>query len=248
MRIALKFSYDGRNFHGYARQPGLKTIEGELIKSLIKHGLIEDTVESFFRSASRTDRGVSALGNVVAFNTDTSKKRILEIFADEPTEIIIYGIEEVESDFNPRYAKYRWYRYYLAKKNFDFEKLISFASCFTGEHNFSNFARVEEFKDPVRIIENIVLEEMEDYYIIDFYAQTFLWNQIRRIISVLEKSLQGKITKVQIVEALCNPDKDVDFGLAPAKTLTLMDIVYDFEFVYDNHLLKRVSDLEKKLF
>ena len=44
MRIALKFAYDGRNFHGYARQPQLKTVEGEIIKALIKHGFIEDNL------------------------------------------------------------------------------------------------------------------------------------------------------------------------------------------------------------
>ena len=40
MRIGLKFAYDGSKFHGYARQPNLRTIEGELIKALIKNGFI----------------------------------------------------------------------------------------------------------------------------------------------------------------------------------------------------------------
>ena len=40
MRLALKFAYDGRQFHGYAWQPQLKTVEGVVIKALIKHGLL----------------------------------------------------------------------------------------------------------------------------------------------------------------------------------------------------------------
>ena len=110
MRVALKFAYDGRKFHGYARQPNLKTVEGDLIKSLVKYGFIEDTKESRFRSASRTDKGVSALCNVVAFNTEDSKKLILERLSDEFTDILTYGITEAESDFNPRHARLRQYR------------------------------------------------------------------------------------------------------------------------------------------
>ena len=45
MRIALKFAYDGEKFYGYARQPNLRTVEDELIKALVKNGLIEDTKE-----------------------------------------------------------------------------------------------------------------------------------------------------------------------------------------------------------
>ena len=73
MRIAIKFAYDGSNFYGYARQPLLRTVEGELIRGLIKHGIIEDTNDSCFRSASRTDKGVSAICNVAAFDTIFSK-------------------------------------------------------------------------------------------------------------------------------------------------------------------------------
>ena len=42
MRVAIKFAYDGKEFNGYARQPNLKTVEGELIKSLAKHEIIEN--------------------------------------------------------------------------------------------------------------------------------------------------------------------------------------------------------------
>ena len=83
MRLAVKFAYDGRKFFGYARQRKLKTIEGELIKALVKYSFIDDTKESFFRYASRTDKDVSALCNVVAFNTDTSKKHLLKTMSNE---------------------------------------------------------------------------------------------------------------------------------------------------------------------
>jgi tRNA pseudouridine38-40 synthase len=247
MRVALKFAYDGNKFYGYARQPNLRTVEEELIMALIKHGFIEDTHDSFFRSASRTDKNVSAFGNVIAFNTDIPKKTILDILSDELKDIVVFGVKEVKSDFNPRYSKYRHYCYYLKIKDLDESKIIKASSAFTGEHNFSNFARLESFKDPVRIIDNIVFSKVDEYLEIDFYAQTFLWNQIRRIVSALEKVGNGKLEKQDIAEALYNPYKKVDFGLAPAKPLILKDIVYDFDFRYNKQLLIKLETLKKRI-
>lgn len=247
MRIAIKFAYNGKDFYGYARQPKLKTVEGELIKSLVKNGFIEDTEKSFFRSASRTDKNVSALGNVVTFNTTVSKKRILSSLYNEDSSILIYGIKDVDPEFNPRYAKIRQYRYYLLANNLDLEKILSTSAYFTGTHNFSNYAKLESFKDPIRTIDNIIFTYKDEFLIIDFYAQTFLWHQIRRIISTIEKFYNEKLTKEQIENALENPEIKVDFGLAPAEPLILKDVIYDFEFDYKKNYLKGLDEFKKKI-
>jgi len=247
MRIALKFAYDGTKFHGYARQPNLRTVEGELIKALIKNGFIEDTKESVVRSASRTDKHVSAFGNVIAFNTNSSKTNIFRNLSNEFEDIVVYGANDVDSDFNPRYAKYRNYCYYLYVKDLDYEKIISASSSFSGEHNFTNFSRLESFRDPVRIIDNIIFSKVNNYLLIDFYAQTFLWNQIRRVVSALVKIGNGTLEKENIVEALCNPDKLVDFGLAPGEQLVLKDIVYDFDFKNNKQSMIKLDNLKKKI-
>jgi len=247
MRVAVKFAYDGRKFGGYARQPNQKTVEGELLKSLVKHGFIKDTKESFFRSSSRTDKNVSALCNVVAFNTNASKKHLLQTLSNDFSSILVYGVKDVDPRFNPRYAKLRQYRYYLQVADLNIEKIVSTSACFTGEHDFSNFARLESFKDPVRTIDNIIFTLEDAFLIIDFYAQTFLWHQIRRIISALIKVGSGKLEKNQIIDALNNPDVKVDFGLAPAEPLILKDIVYDFEFEYDRQQINKLKQLEKTI-
>ncbi len=247
MRVAVKFAYDGREFHGYARQPQLETIEGKIVKALIKHGFIEDTNESHFRSASRTDKGVSALCNIIAFDTDISKKYILQILSNEFTDIVVYGIRDVVPDFNPRYAKLRRYRYYTNGDNIDSERAMSTANAFTGEHDFGNFARIESFRNPVRSIDNIVFTRNGNFLVIDFYAQTFLWHQIRRVVSAIIKVEKGKIEKKDIIDALENPNKKVDFGLAPAEPLILKDIVYDFDFEYGNALMKKIKEFENKI-
>jgi len=247
MRIALKFAYDGKKFYGYARQPNLNTVEKELIRALVKHGIIQDTKESSFMSASRTDKGVSALGNVVAFNTDISKIIILQTLVDDFSSILMYGIKEVEPEFNPRHAKFRQYKYYLPIANLDIEKIISTLNCFTGKYDFSNFVKLEPHRDPIRTIDNILFTQKNDILIIDFFAQTFLWHQIRRIISALIKVSSCKLEKEEISKALNSPDKKVDFGLAPAKPLILKDVVYNFEFEYDTSQLKKLKLLEKDI-
>lgn len=247
MRFALKFAYNGINFQGYARQPKLKTVEGEIIDLLIQKNIIKDIKQSKFRSASRTDKGASALGNVIAFNIMLTKNIVFKKLKNNKKDILFYGIKNVEKDFYPRYAKLRVYSYYLKKQDFDFDKIIEIASVFIGEHNFSNFARIESDKNPIRTIENIVLTEQDNFWIIDFYAQTFLWHQIRRIISAIEKFCNKKITKEEIEKALKNPNKKIDFGLAPSKPLILKDVIYDFKFDYEKNYLKKLNDFKNKI-
>jgi len=247
MRLALKFAYNGVNFQGYARQPKLKTVERGIIELLIQNNIIKDIKQSKFRSASRTDKGASALGNVIAFNTMLIKNLVFKKLKNNKKDIFFYGIKNVEEDFYPRYAKLRVYSYYFKKQDFDVDKIIDIASVFLGEHNFNNFARIESDKNPIRTIENIVLTEQDDFLIIDFYAQTFLWHQIRRIISAIEKFCNKKITKEEIEKALKNPNKKIDFGLAPSEPLILKDIIYDFEFDYEKNYLKKLNDFKNKI-
>ena len=247
MRLALKFAYNGVNFQGYARQPKLKTVERGIIELLIQNNIIKDIKQSKFRSASRTDKGASALGNVIAFNTMLIKNLVFKKLKNNKKDIFFYGIKNVEEDFYPRYAKLRVYSYYFKKQDFDVDKIIDIASVFLGEHNFNNFARIESDKNPIRTIENIVLTEQDDFLIIDFYAQTFLWHQIRRIISAIEKFCNKKITKEKIEKALKNPNKKIDFGLAPSEPLILKDIIYDFEFDYEKNYLKKLNNFKNKI-
>lgn len=246
MRIALKFAYNGLNFCGYARQPKFKTVEENIINKLIEYRLIKNTKDSVFRSASRTDKGVSSLGSVIAFNTKSFNRHILNNLNRGSKDILYYSFKIVDNDFYPRYANLRQYRYYLDITNINYEKIIKGLSFFTGEHDFSNFARVESGKNPVRIINNIIVDKSDRFLIIDFFAQNFLWKQVRRIISAVEKVGKRKITLNEIINALNNPQKRYDFGVAPSERLILKDIFYNFEFEVDKKFLSKVKIFEKK--
>lgn len=243
----MKFAYDGRDFYGFARQPNLRTVEGEIINKLEKEGIIKNPKKSIFRAASRTDKHVSALGNVIAFNTDVSADETLEKLSDGSDDILFYSSKEVSSDFYPRYAKLRHYRYYLNAVDLDEEKMIQTLSLFTGEHDFSNFARIEPGKNPYRSIDNIIYFLDDDFLVVDFFAQTFLWHQIRRIISSLVKVGSGKIDIKDVKDALEKPDKRKDFGMALPDFLVLINVGYDFDFDYSEGVGKMLDDFEKKI-
>jgi len=247
MRYAVKFAYDGRNFHGYARQPNIKTVEGKIIEILENFDIINNPKESLFRSASRTDKGVSAISNVVAFNSDKSKDYIFEKISKQVNLIIFYAIKEVNDDFNPRYAKLRQYSYYLKNENLDSKKIISSSRFFTGVHNFTNFARVEDYKNPFRTIDNILFTIDKKYIIIDFFAQSYLWQQIRRIVSSLIKIEKEKITDKEIIDALDYPQRRIDYGVADPKYLILKEISYSFDFEIENKNLDKIKNFEEKI-
>ena len=231
MRVAVKFAYDGSHFSGYARQPGQQTVEQTLLEILAESNVVRDPRSSRFRTASRTDRGVSALGNVCAFDTDASQQNIFKVLASgQSPDVVLYGFKEVEPEFYPRHANGREYRYYLKNEDLDVDKVLSAAALFAGEHNFQNFARVEPLKNPVRTLDNIIVVEQQGFLVLDFYAQTFLWNQIRRIVSALKKAGEETLTHQAIKQALLHPEKRVDFQLAPSDPLILKDVVYDFSF------------------
>lgn len=279
MRYAIKFAYDGTKFSGSQRQThsNLKTVEGEIIDCLIKHKVITNTKSSKFQVASRTDAGVSALGNVLAINSNYKQEDILNILNSKMEYCWFYGIKVETDDFNPRHAKQRWYRYHLynrtinaqknsnisnnnqvnSEQNIDLTLLKSVTDQFQGRHDFRNYSN-PSLDNTTRSIDSITLIENGDWIFIDLKAKSFLWHQVRRLVSSWISFASGKITNNDLENALDNPKIDYDFGLAPAEPLLLMDIKYDFEFEINMKskkvIRKRITDnwqdilLKEKLF
>lgn len=242
MRIAVKFAYDGTNFFGYQRQKDKKTVEGEIVRALIENNIIKSTAESRFRSAGRTDRGVSAVGNVIAFDTDFRVTGILSLLNAKVEDCWFYGIQKVQPDFNPRYARQRWYRYFLFDRDYNINIMKRCSKYFIGTHDFRNFARMDE-RPPIRTIDSITIKKSGKFILIDVRAENFLWNMVRRIVEALKKAGKGEIQITAIKKAL-DTDMICDFGVAPPEPLILMDTIYDFEFDTDVNICKKI---ERKL-
>ncbi|MEM3445242.1 MAG: tRNA pseudouridine(38-40) synthase TruA [Thermoplasmata archaeon] len=245
MRIAVKFGYDGTLFHGYQRQKNAVTVEGTILSFLLNKNLLSESPR--FASASRTDAGVSALGNVVAFNTPENPEKILGMLNTISDGIWFYGYAAVPEKFNPRHARERWYRYFLSKEGFEEkEKLEQAFSIFPGTHDFRNFARPSERKT-VREIFKIEVSDAENFWVIDIYGSSFLWGMVRKIIGAVGELMQGRATIAQIADAL-DGKTTIDFPLAPPERLILMDVRYDFGFTVTERVKRALRKKIEKRF
>jgi tRNA pseudouridine38-40 synthase len=240
LKLALKVAYIGNDFHGFARQPGLPTIEGELIKAFKESGVIDEPSNASYSIAGRTDRGVHALGNVISFRTE-SRINLNQINDLLPSSIKVLSQASVHHGFKPRFARQRHYRYLLAKNPFegawDVGKMQKAAKVFIGTHDFRNFTKRSE-RNPIRTIDHLDVRAGNDTIYFDVKGESFLWNMVRKIITVLINVGRGEIEINDITEFL-KPQKQVFITPIPPEGLILMDVAYDnVKFVEDPYAKK----------
>ena len=238
VRLAFTIGYIGRYYHGSQIQPDVKTVQGELIRVFHKlKWLNQDDDSHNLVLSSRTDAGVNVRrnGGVVTiasnlWNSLTERKMIRAIDDRLPDSIAFLGVKEVDEHWNPRLASHRTYRYRLEGMQgwqYPGEIFNQWLDIFVGTYDATNFARLEEGKNPVRKIYSctpwIVDERVVGFEIV---GEAFLWNQVRRTAMALYSLANGTLTEQQVIDAKENPDISVDFGVAPPDWLILWDVVW----------------------
>jgi len=235
LKIALKIAYLGCDYYGFARQPDLPTVEGELIKALTRSEIIDNPSDAGYSIAGRTDRGVHALGNVISFRTE-SMINVNQINDCLPASIKVLAQTSVHHGFKPRFARQRHYRYLMPKnpfeENWDMKSMKEAAKLFIGTHDFSNFTKRSE-RDPVRTVNNLEVRNQDHVICFDIKGESFLWNMVRKMVTAIINVGLGKI-EVRDVAKHLNPQRKVFITPAPAEGLILMDVTYDtVKFVED---------------
>ncbi|MEL9998669.1 MAG: tRNA pseudouridine(38-40) synthase TruA [Thermoplasmata archaeon] len=223
----LKFAYDGKLFQGYAKQPGKYTVEGEIENCLLKSG-----IKAKIKSSSRTDKGVSAIGNVIGIYSNDNIKKIFGILTNAKN-LYFYAYAEVNNDFNPRHAKERWYRYFVLDENYNVEKIKEKSKFFIGEHNFSMFSKKDR-RNSIRKINSIEINKLDNFIIFDIKGESFLYNMVRRIVGFL---LYGE----------GNPFELGGKFNVPPEGLILMDVSYNFQF-NSYKIKKNISKIYQEIF
>ena len=223
MRIALKIAYDGRSFYGHQRQPDRRTVEGECLAALRSAKILRDPRESFFRSASRTDRGVSAVGNAIAFDTTFRPEAVVGAFNHRARGVWAWAVAVVPDTFHPRHALERWYRYHLFS-DASLSALRRAAALFVGEHDFRSFTS-HSAQGPVTVDRIDVAREGRGI-VIDIRAQSFRRAMVRRIVAAAVACAQGEVDEAEIRTALRGSRRD--FGIVRPEPLFLMDVRYRF--------------------
>ena len=234
-RYAIRTFYDGLNYHGYQRQPDRRTIEGTLIEALVNTGYIDSPENNKFRSASRTDRYVSSIGNVFAFS---SEENIIldQLNAALPNDhsIICWSLANVSDDFTPKHSRSKKYWYVLPLKyiktttNMDLKEIRELCSYFKGEHDFRLFCKLD-YRDTKRRIDEFNFIVKESLVIFEIQASSFLWEQVRRIISYIlnYNKLSESLKNIENLLQTKTQIKVLNIEPANPKQLILLEHFYE---------------------
>ena len=236
VKLAFRIGYLGNGFHGSQIQPDVKTVQGELVRVFQSLKWIDENItEHNLVLSSRTDAVVNVRinGGVVTIKKDLwdslGAKKMIRAIDDRLCEGIAFlDVIQVADDWNPRLAQYRVYRYRI--EGIEFWKypgdiFTEYCDLFTGTYDASNFARIEEGKEPMRTILSctpwIVNNRVVGFEIVGL---AFLWNQVRRTANAIFKMSIGDLSIEQVKQAIEKPELTVDFGVAPPEWLILWGV------------------------
>ncbi len=243
MRIKLIIAYDGTNYHGFQSQ-----VNGIAIQDVIELALADLFCEPLrIKSASRTDTGVHAEGNVAVFDVETRiapSKIALALNARLPEDIRIVDSEEVPGDFHPRFQEtVKTYEYRILNRKFpdpmmrnlenhiyyplDAEKMDRAAQYLVGEHDFASFCSSGySSKTTVRTIYRAEVIRTGDRISFFITGNGFLYNMVRILAGTLIEIGEGKYPPEEMEKILEARDRSCAGQTALAKGLVLKEIRY----------------------
>ena len=241
--IKLTIEYDGKEFHGWQKQPNRLNIQGEIEKA-IEH-VTGEKVELI--ASGRTDAGVHALGQIANFKTNSEfpiEKLPIAINSQVRRAIRIQNAEEVEENFHSRFScKKKTYRYVIDNSKYgsaiyrnisyhiplklNVENMKKAISYFIGEHDFKAFkSSGTSSKSSVRTIFNAQIITEGNYIIIELTGNGFLYNMVRIISGTLVEVGLDKIKPEEIPEIIESKDRSNAGKTLPPHGLMLVRVVY----------------------
>ena len=240
-RFRATVEYDGTDFAGFqAQRPGIRTVQGELETALAN---LSDGVRQAVDGAGRTDAGVHALGQVIAF-TYTGRLTAAELGSALngrlPPDVAIREVRTAPTRFHPRRAaRYREYRYTVwngprsplrermalgVRIPLDVAAMARAGQVLEGRHDFSAFG-VAKDRQPVRTVSVVRVRRQGSFVTIDVRANSFLRGMVRRMVAVLLEVGHGKMNETEVREALAARKPARNGATAPAKGLCLRRVV-----------------------
>jgi len=208
--VRLDIEYDGGGFRGWAAQPGMRTVQGELEAALAT--VLREPVR--LTVAGRTDTGVHALGQVASFATDAEVKGDLvqRLNGVGPDDVAVIAAAVVEDDFDARAgAKSRSYLYRVLARSIpnpfelgralwwphriDLEALEACAASLPGTHDFTAFTPTQT--DHVRFERDVLAAGWTregDILAFRITADAFMRNMVRVVVGTMLEASGGRRT------------------------------------------------------
>ncbi len=245
--IVLLMEYDGTGYYGWQRQPGLKTIQGVLEKTLER--IIGEEVTLF--ASGRTDKGVHARGQVANFRLtrDIELKTLFKALNSLlPKDIKIKEVRYADPSFHARFsAKEKIYYYYFSHfshytpflrnyvwyipRNFNVENMRILAKKFVGRHDFSSFRNLRgPWEKGASSIRNIFYSDIlflkNELYVYRISGDGFFYKMVRNIFGLIVQVGIGKLNLREAQEVFKTRDRKKAPPPVPPHGLFLVRVKY----------------------
>ena len=240
--VRLNIEYDGSGFRGWAAQPGLRTVQGELEAALAT--VLREPVQ--LTVAGRTDTGVHALGQVASFVTDAEVGEDLarRLNGVGPDDLAVTAATAVKDGFDARHsAKSRSYRYRVLARSssspfeqnrtlwwphrYDLEALQACAAALEGTHDFTAFTPTQT--DHVRFDRDILTASWGldgDILTFRITADAFMRNMVRILVGTMLEVSGGRRTVDDFGQLLKGATRSDAGDTAPPHGLYLESVAY----------------------
>jgi tRNA pseudouridine38-40 synthase len=241
----LLIAYDGTDFHGWQKQPGLRTVQGDIEHAIAR--VVNHRVD--LRGAGRTDSGVHAVGQVANLRTtcpippENLRKAIGSRLAED---VAILDLHEVHADFvASASATSKLYRYcihnhtnrpvahlrqryvYHCWRPLDEGRMQEAARHFLGTHDFSAMASAGCDKvSKVRTIFRCDVYRSGDEVVIDVEGSGFLYHQVRNMAGTLVEVGRGHWPPERVPEILASKQRAMAGPTLPARGLCMQWVRY----------------------
>ncbi|TFV62875.1 tRNA pseudouridine(38-40) synthase TruA [Geodermatophilus sp. DF01-2] len=246
VRLRLRIAYDGTALHGWARQPGQRTVQGDLEAALatVLRVPAELTV------AGRTDAGVHATGQVAHSDVpravweeqrDRLVRRLRGVLAPD---IAVPAVDEAPPDFDARFGALR--RHYLYRltdadagppplrrantvgwpRRLDVDAMAVAAALLLGEHDFAAFCRRREGATTVRELLALSPARDGDLVTVRASADAFCHSMVRSLVGALLAVGEGRRAPDWPATLLSRTQRAGEVVVAPAAGLTLVAVDY----------------------
>jgi len=234
----LTIEYDGTNFCGWAKQPGQRSVQGELerVLAVVARHEVKLTV------AGRTDTGVHARGQVASYEGDPV--RLASVNALLPADIAVIDARAAPDGFNARFdALSRSYRYRILTRSarsvfeartalhhpqpLDRDALHACAALLPGPHDFTAFTPTEtEHVRFERVVLDARWEDRGDILEFHIAADAFMRHMNRTIVGTMLEVSGARLTVEEFARLLTGAHRREAGFTAPARGLTFMDVQY----------------------
>jgi tRNA pseudouridine38-40 synthase len=238
--------YDGTDFLGFQRQREGRTVQGEVENALRRM----DWPGRAILGGGRTDTGVHAVGQVVAFDFDWKHGDLAllrALNANLPRDVAVKRLETCAPEFHPRYgAKSRWYRYtiynalarsplreryawHIGSPQLKLEPMQQAADLALGRHDFAAFGDdPDEGENTIRTVSRASwsAEPASSQLYFDVQAEAFLRRMVRSLVGALKRVGEGELTVGEFGAMMASCDRAQCPTVAPPQGLCLMEILY----------------------